>query len=397
MVEAIPTAGIVNQMFARFLSGLGKTLLSLGLLTFLFVAFQLWGTGVEESKHQKDLVDELSTEIRIATDTKGGGTSSTKSADGKTLDSVIGELAKGDPKTKIDAPAEGTPAGMIEIPSINVKKVFVEGTNTIDLKKGPGHYLDTPYPGTVGNSSIAGHRTTYGSPFNRINELNPGDAINIYTKQGKFTYKVIERPPDAPGEAGDAWWVVSPSDVHVLANEDPSWYKPTGDEYLAPAPAVDPAAAPAADPAAADPAAAQTLAAQTPAAPRFGRLTLTACHPEFSDRQRIIVTAILVNSTPAAVAPGKVKTTTTENEPNQSTVSDENLADAFGEDQGWILDEIPGILSWAGAALGVWFVAFLIGFKLKGKRWISYLLISPAFFFCIWYLFTHLNRALPPL
>jgi sortase A len=58
---------------------------------------------------------------------------------------------------------------------------------------------------------------------------------------------------------------------------------------------------------------------------------------------------------------------------------------------------VPNIVKWAGAAFGVWLVAFLIGFKLKRKRWISYLLISPAFFYCIWYLFTYINRAMPPL
>ena len=57
-----------------------------------------------------------------------------------------------------------------------------------DLKKGPGHYPESPLPGQEGNAAIAGHRTTYGAPFNRIDELEPGDEIHVETIQGSFTY-----------------------------------------------------------------------------------------------------------------------------------------------------------------------------------------------------------------
>jgi sortase A len=378
-------------MFARFLSGLGKTLVSFGLLIFLFVAFQLWGTGVEESRHQQDLTDDLAKTIRIAGDSKASDSVvTTKGADGVTPDDVIASLKESGKATdKITTPEVGKPIGMIEIPKIGVKKVVVEGTDTEVLKQGPGHYVDTPYPGSLGNASIAGHRTTYGAPFNRINELNPGDLINVYTQQGAFTYKVITRPPDVPGDAGDAWWIVSPNDVEVLANTDADWYTPTAEDYVAAA-----AATPATD-------ATTTTAAPAPVEPvnKTARLTLTACHPEFSDKLRIIVTAVLIKSTPAAVAPAKVKTTTDPGKQDTTSTinSDENLANAFGEAQGWNKDEIPSIAQWGAAAFGVWLVAFLIGLKVGRKRWISYLLISPAFFYCIWYLFTHINRSLPPL
>ena len=45
--------------------------------------------------------------------------------------------------------------------------------------KGPGHYPGTPLPGQIGNAAIAGHRTTHGAPFYRINELAKGDRIKI--------------------------------------------------------------------------------------------------------------------------------------------------------------------------------------------------------------------------
>ena len=76
------------------------------------------------------------------------------------------------------------------IPKIGVDKIVVEGVGRNDLRKGPGHYPDTPMPGQPGNAAIAGHRTTYGAPFNRIDELEPGDEILVTTLQGPFTYEV---------------------------------------------------------------------------------------------------------------------------------------------------------------------------------------------------------------
>ena len=60
-----------------------------------------------------------------------------------------------------------------------------------DLKKGPGHYPDTPLPGQLGNASIAGHRTTYGAPFFNLDQLEPGDEIIVTMITGdRFVYRV---------------------------------------------------------------------------------------------------------------------------------------------------------------------------------------------------------------
>jgi len=79
----------------------------------------------------------------------------------------------------------------ITIPKINSSWVGYEGTNIPSLKRGPGHYLGTPKPGELGTCVIAGHRTTYGAPFNRVDQLVNGDQIIIDTPDGKqFTYLV---------------------------------------------------------------------------------------------------------------------------------------------------------------------------------------------------------------
>ena len=112
--------------------------------------------------------------------------------------------------------------------------VIVAGVRTEDLKKGVGHYPETPLPGQQGNAAIAGHRTTYGAPFYRVDELEVGDEIKITTLQGAFVYRVT-------GQS-----IVAPSEYSVVADQ-----------------------------------------------PDKVMLTLTSCHPRYSAKQRIIVTAEL--------------------------------------------------------------------------------------------------------
>ena len=137
---------------------------------------------------------------------------------------------------------EGEPLGRVVIPDIGVKFVFVQGTTTADLKKGPGHYLDTELPGVKGTVGIAGHRTTYLAPFKKIDDLGPGDPIELRMPYGTFTYEV----------AGTK--IVSPRDVSVLRHRSGDW------------------------------------------------LVLTACHPLYSAAKRIVVSARLTRA-PAAARP----------------------------------------------------------------------------------------------
>lgn len=87
-------------------------------------------------------------------------------------------------------PLPGDAIGEIEIPAIGVSEFVVEGTETDDLRKGPGHYPDTPLPGGRGTSAIAGHRTTYGAPFRDLDKLEPGDRIVVDMPSGHLTYRV---------------------------------------------------------------------------------------------------------------------------------------------------------------------------------------------------------------
>ena len=60
-------------------------------------------------------------------------------------------------------PLPGDSIGKIVLPSLDRSFYLVEGTELGDLRKGPGHYSDTPLPGDRGTVAVAGHRTTYGA------------------------------------------------------------------------------------------------------------------------------------------------------------------------------------------------------------------------------------------
>lgn len=85
---------------------------------------------------------------------------------------------------------DGQAIGRIVIPHIHANYVMVEGTGEEDLKKGPGHYPATPFPGMSGTVGVAGHRTTYLAPFNKIDKLRRRDVIRLEMPYGTVTYRV---------------------------------------------------------------------------------------------------------------------------------------------------------------------------------------------------------------
>jgi sortase A len=87
--------------------------------------------------------------------------------------------------------SDGDPVAMLEIPSIGVHEVVVEGTSSAALKAGPGHRRDTPLPGQAGLSYIMARSAAYGGPFSRLQELQPGETFEVITGQGEQTYKVL--------------------------------------------------------------------------------------------------------------------------------------------------------------------------------------------------------------
>ena len=127
----------------------------------------------------------------------------------------------------------------IRIPKIDLEWIVNEGTDRQTLKEGPGHIIETPLPGDLGRCTFSGHRTTYGAPFNKIDELVKGDLIYLETIKGElFIYAVTELE------------IIDPRDVYILEGSDKR------------------------------------------------ELLLTSCYPEYSAAERVILIAELINIYP---------------------------------------------------------------------------------------------------
>ena len=171
----------------RALDIIGKTLISSGLLLLLFVAYQLWGTGLAESQAQNKLKSQFITNT----------TAPVTSTDAPTT------------STLPPAPKKGDVVAQIIMEKIKVDKFVVAGVGYKELEKGPGLFTGSPLPGQLGNVAIAGHRTTFGAPFSRVDELVDGDRIVMKTTRGEFVYLVTGAPK-----------IVKASDVDVIRTVD---------------------------------------------------------------------------------------------------------------------------------------------------------------------------------
>jgi sortase A len=241
----------MHDRLRRTLGGLGRTLVTVGLLILLFVAYELWGTGWFTAREQSKLKSDFKAELqaRAATTTtstpptttgKRPHTSTTTTPSRPVEDSDIAKILAGI--------KEGDPIGLMNLPW--GQYAVVQGTSRDDLKKGPGHYLNTPYPGQYGNAAIAGHRTTYLHPFQPLATLHVGDTFTVQMLWGTYTYRVMTPPTP-----------VRPHDSYVAATAEPQ--RPGFDH---------PDSRPISQ----------------------AWLTLTTCHPEYSASQRLVVQAELV-------------------------------------------------------------------------------------------------------
>jgi sortase A len=113
--------------------------------------------------------------------------------------------------------ANGSPVGRIVIPRIDAKYVIVKGTGTDELESGPGIYSETNFPGIPGTTAIAGHRTTYLAPFRDINELSPGNHIELQMPYANLTYTVLGQRVVSPYDVQAAISRVSYSRVVLSA------------------------------------------------------------------------------------------------------------------------------------------------------------------------------------
>lgn len=233
---------------------IGRALITVGLLVLGFVAYQLWGTNVFANREQDQLKSEFQQQLKQAPPPT--------TAPGAPADARV-------PPPEVVA---GDALGIMRIPRIGVDQVVVSGINRDDLRKGPGHYPETPLPGQLGNVAIAGHRTTYGAPFYDLDQLEVGDQIEIQTLTGTYTYAVADKG------------VVKPSDVSVVANT-----------------------------------------------PGSAMLTLTTCNPRYSAKERLYVKAGLVPDRSSTLVADTPSSESAKNTAAQKVIKEEGLSGDPGE------------------------------------------------------------------
>jgi sortase A len=276
----------------------------------------------------------------------------------------------------------GDALARLEIPAIGVDDIVVAGVQTSDLKKGPGHFPETPLPGQLGNAAIAGHRTTYGQPFHNVDKLEWGDEIIVTTLTGRYVYLVSGQE------------IVSPSDYEVVTTVDPT----------------------------------------------VANLTLTSCHPKWTARERIIISSVLdhdrsdrvgepvlnygrspatdesstdtesagdanaadpaITDASDGVSSSLLDTSTVDSRlvgvaALNSGAVDAGIADAFAE--GWFSD--PG--AWWDVAM---WASILVLFCLSGysiakffrRSWIGFTVGVLPFVVALYFFYQNVNRLLPP-
>jgi len=302
----------------RALGAIGRFMIRAGAVVLLFVAYQLWGTGLATARAQDRLRSEFTDSLARVAANDSASTPTTPDA----------AIAPG--ATVVDP---GGPVARLQLPTIDSDHIVVEGVDPSRLRDGPGHFPQTVLPGQPGNAAIAGHRTTYGAPFNRLDDLRPGDPVTVTTRQGTFDY-VVDAHVDPTGRTR-GHFVVGPDAVEILEPVDGS------------------------------------------------RLTLMACHPEYSAAQRIVVTATL-RSPPAPSTPVS--------DPVGSTTGGASIDPLAGGDP----DAWPSTILLSLLTVAVWFgVWFAARRRSPIPTWLTYLLGTPIVLLLLFTTFTHVTRLLP--
>jgi sortase A len=276
--------------------GIGQTLITAGVVVLLFVVYEVYVTdlfGHEKQQKATTAMEQQWDRGGMTSPTPGstaaGSAASTAAAPDEVASSSTAVVTVADPNKLVVDPAtrkrnyqtlDGQGFARIYVPSFGSDYAFtiIEGTSTNDLYTGPGHYTNTQYPGEKGNFAVAGHRVSKGSPFNELGLLSACDAIVIETQSDWFVYRVLPMQSDAA-----SWSSTTHAHCAGVAPQTGAYAGVFGREITVPSDYAQVLPVPHVD-SASVPADAERL------------ITLTTCHPQFSDTQRMIIHGVLVKS-----------------------------------------------------------------------------------------------------
>ncbi|WP_022872671.1 class E sortase [Nesterenkonia alba] len=238
-----------RSVASTIIGGIGELLITLGVLGLLFVVWELWWTGIEADSERQETLEQFYSDdgLQAAPARETGGPDP---ADFE----VCMTLEDGTEIGCADYMAEQT--GWDDVMGVMYAPRLGEdwaapirhgvGREQID-RGGVGHYPDTQLPGELGNFAVAGHRNTYASMLGNQDALQTGDQIYVVSAgDGMFIYEVAERR------------VVQPNETDVLL----------------------------------------PVPGEPDLEPETGILTLTTCHPMYSNAERLIHHAEIVDFIP---------------------------------------------------------------------------------------------------
>jgi sortase A len=234
----------------------GEALITLGVVVLLLVVYEVYWTDLISAGKQRDATSALDSRWQDQ-----------GAADPQRQDHFQG-LGDGEGFAKMYIPAFGA----------DYEFTIVEGVSAADLEIGPGHYKKTVYPGQPGNFSVAGHRVGKGAPFNDIDLIQSCDAIVVETQYSWYVYRMLPTAEEKQGWAQGKGKEAKCKGVAPLGGpykdlDGQQIVLPTNGGVIAPVP--------------------PNGAKQPSKGEMASLMTLTTCHPRFSDKQRLIVHAVL--------------------------------------------------------------------------------------------------------
>ncbi|MFB9778625.1 class E sortase [Rhodococcus baikonurensis] len=239
---------------------IGELLLTAGVLILLFVVYEAFWTNITSGRLQ----DEVNAQLEESW--------------GKDKDQV----AAGNPVAP-PAPVLGEGFARVYLPTLGADAVsaVVEGTRNEDLRAGPGHYPESQMPGEAGNFALAGHRIGFGAVFQHLDRLDACDAVVVETEFQWMTYRLLPLDQSSPERRTAAQACLSPEQADRVSDGD--YAHLLGRHITVPG----------------DVAVVNPLPGKPwpePDTTLESMLTLTSCHPLYSNSERMIVHAVLVET-----------------------------------------------------------------------------------------------------